>query len=335
MIHKLLGQGACGKVYLVSLKTNPEKYYAMKRLKKEDLEINEGKNERDILINLKSPFVTNIRAAFQDEGHLYLVLEYASGKDLFTLLGNQTNYALDLEWARFYMAELVLALEALHKQNIVHRDLKLENILIDSEGHIKLTDFGMSKLLGDKGKAKTFCGTLNYIAPEIIFRKKYDKAVDWWSFGCVMFGILEGYFPFDIRKENIKKITENSFANIRFNKIRDESAKDLIRQLLTIDPKKRLGSGTDGINKIKKHAFFKKIDWDVAKNRRLNPPFIPPKEENIKKHNITIKKPEEDYDIDERFRDFSFYCKSDLEDSSGDGNGEKIIGKYNIEISYK
>ena len=257
VIHKLLGQGACGKVYLVSLKTNPEKYYAMKALNKKYLEIKEEKNERDILIKLKSPFVTNIRAAFQDEGHLYLVLEYASGKDLFTLLGNQTNHALDLDSARFYMAELVLALEALHKQNIVHRDLKLENILIDSEGHIKLTDFGMSKLLGDKGKAKTFCGTLNYMAPEIIFQEKYDKAVDWWSFGCVMFGILEGYFPFDIRKENIKKIRENSFAKIRFNKIRDESAKDLIRQLLIVDPKKRLGSGIDGINKIKNHAFFK------------------------------------------------------------------------------
>ena len=142
----------------------------------------------------------------------------------------------------------------MHSKNIIHRDIKLENILIDSKGHIKLTNFGISKLLKNDEKAQTMIGTAYYMAPEIASGKRYDKAVDWWSLGVVMFVLLEGNFPFEMCNYAAKDFT------LIFSEINDENAKDLIQKFLTVKPKERIGSGEDGINEIKKHSFFNGID---------------------------------------------------------------------------
>ena len=185
----------------------------------------------------------------------------------------------NIEWTKFYIAELVVALDDLHSKNIIHRDIKLENILIDSKGHIKLTNFGISKLLKNDEKAQTMIGTAYYMAPEIAFRYPYDKEVDWWSLGVVMFVLLEGKYPFDVTNYRKRNFT------LEFNKIKDEKAKNLIQQFLQENPRERIGSGEDGINEIKNHPFFVGIDWDKAKDRTLKPPFVPKKEKN------KVKKP--------------------------------------------
>ena len=271
-----LSSGAFGQVFLVRLKSTGE-LFAMKKISKSKTNIEDAQKERDIWIKVKSPFVANIKEAFQDEGNVYLISEYAPGKDLRLLWAEKKIF--NIEWTKFYIAELVVALDDLHSKNIIHRDIKLENILIDSKGHIKLTDFGVSKILNNNEKAKTMVGTVSYVAPEIASGKRYDKAVDWWSLGVVMFVLLEGNFPFEMFNYTAKNFT------LTFNKITDENAKGLIQKFLTVNPEKRIGSGEDGINEIKNHPFFVGIDWDKAKNRKLKPPFVPKKEKN------KVKKP--------------------------------------------
>ena len=276
-IVRNLAGGGFGQVFLVRLKSTGE-LFAMKKISKSKTNIEDAQKERDIWIQVKSPFVANIKEAFQDKENVYLISEYAPGKDLFFLWAEKKMF--NIEWTQFYIAELVVALDDLHSKNIIHRDIKLENILIDSKGHIKLTDFGVSKLLEKKDeKAKTMVGTESYLAPEIAYQKRYDKAVDWWSLGVVMFALLERKFPFKISNYRAKDFT------LTFNKITDENAKDLIQKFLTVNPEKRIGSGEDGINEIKKHHFFDGIDWDKAKYRTLKPPFVPKKEKN------KVKKP--------------------------------------------
>ena len=275
-IVRNLAGGAFGQVFLVRLKSTGE-LFAMKKIKKSETNKEAAQKERDIWIQVKSPFVANIKEAFQDEENVYLISEYAPGKDLCFLWAEKKMF--NIEWTQFYIAELVVALDDLHSKNIIHRDIKLENILIDSKGHIKLTDFGVSKILNNNEKAKTMVGTVSYVAPEIASGKRYDKAVDWWSLGVVMFVLLEGNFPFEMFNYTAKNFT------LIFSEINDENAKDLIKKFLTVKPKERIGSGEDGINEIKKHPFFDGIDWDKAKDRALKPPFVPKKEKN------KVKKP--------------------------------------------
>ena len=268
-------------------------------------------NELKIWIKVKSDFVANIKQAFHDKEKLYLISEFAPGGDLFRLF-EQNNYEFSLEWIRFYIAELVVALEDLHSKNIIHRDIKPENILIDSEGHIKLTDFGISRILEKNEKAKTMVGTDSYMAPEIIDGNPYDKTVDWWSVGCVMYSLLEAAFVFKNIEDAWYKIRNNCF-NLKFKSTKNLDAKDLVNKFLRLDPEKRLGAGEDGINEIKKQPFFKDIDWDLVKKRKLTPPFVPKKEnyEN-KKENVKaglIDNTDNDIE-DEDYRGFSFTAKS-------------------------
>ena len=335
---KKIGQGNFGEVFLVSLKGIKNEYFAMKRLNKENLQIDLNlklaKKERDAWVEAKSDFVVNLKQVFQDKNYLYLVSEYVPGKDLAFLFKNKgKQFSLDM--TRFYIAELILAVEDLHSQNIIHRDIKLENILLDSAGHIKLTDFGFSKLLKRKGRTETLCGTPNYIAPEVVLNPTHDKRADWWSVGCLMYGMLEGNFPFDIDlKDDINNI-ENEYQNVvRFQKIKDENAKDLIKKFLTIDPEKRLGTG--GIEKIKEHPFFENIDWDSARKKKLIPPFIPEKEENIEKDiNLDIDL-EENNNIDKKdksyLKNFTFISDSlikILANNNNDNNEDNNDGNNN------
>ena len=275
---KLLGRGSFGEVLLVRLKAN-KKLYAMKVLDKKMLKQRKQqihtKTERDLMVKINCPFIVNIKSAFQDETKLYIVSEFLQGGDLFFHLHEKRYTVFPEIKARFYIMELVIALDFLHQNNMIYRDLKPENILLDSQGHDKLTDFGLSKIFeNEDDKAYTVCGTPQYLAPEILLRKGYDKAVDWWSLGCVLYEMLYGRLPFKFKKG--QKISLNIYKEeIAFDKKISEEAKDLIINLLIFDPKSRLGSGVDGGEKIKNHNFFKGVNWKDVWDRKLEPPFVP------------------------------------------------------------
>ncbi len=273
---KVLGKGSFGEVLLVKLKAN-NKYYAMKILTKKSVKLRHQevhtKAERDLMVKINCPFIVGIKFAFQDAISLYIITEFMQGGEMFFHLHREKRFSE--EKTRFYVVEMVLAIEFLHKNKMLYRDLKPENIMVDANGHIKLTDFGLSKMVKKtKEKAFTICGTPQYLAPEILSDDGYDNTVDWWSLGCVMYEMLVGQAPFKIPKGSYlsvdlykKKVNMPDFISAE--------AKDLIKQLLVPNPKKRLGYGADGAKKIKEHAFFKDIDWDDAWNQKLTPPFVP------------------------------------------------------------
>ena len=275
---KLLGRGSFGEVLLVRLKAT-NKVYAMKILDKKVVKMkkqqNHTKTERDLMVKINSPFVVNIKSAFQDANNLYLVSEFMQGGDMFFHMHDGQIVIFSNDKTRFYIMELVLALESLHKNNMVYRDLKPENILLDSKGHVKLTDFGLSKILEDEDdKAFTLCGTPQYLAPEVLLRQGYDKSVDWWSLGCVMYEMLMGRLPFPI-KRGVKLSMKIYEKNLEFNKRISDAAKDLVQKLLIINPKQRLGNGPNGTEDVKNHPFFEGVDWDLAMEKKIKPPFIP------------------------------------------------------------
>ena len=275
---KLLGRGSFGEVILVRLKAN-KKVYAMKILNKNILKIKKQqlhtKTERDLMVKINCPFIVNIKSAFQDNTKLYIVSEFMQGGDMFFHLHDGQIVVFNNEKCKFYILELVLAIEFLHKHNMVYRDLKPENILLDEKGHVKLTDFGLSKILEtESDKAFTICGTPQYLAPEVLLKKGYDKSVDWWSLGCVMYEMLTGKLPFAI-KRGIKLNSKIYEKGVVFPKNLTKEAKDLIQNLLVVDPSKRLGQGPEGSENIKNHAFFKGVNWKDAWERKIRPPFIP------------------------------------------------------------
>ena len=271
---KLLGKGTFGKVLLVKLKSN-NTYYAMKILNKNHLKLRKQeihtKNERDIMIKISSPFIVSIKFAFQDETNLYLVSEFMQGGELFFHLRKEKYFSE--EFVKFYAMELVLAISHIHEKNAVYRDLKPENILLDKYGHIKLTDFGLARILKDNEKAFTICGTYKYIAPEILLNRGYKKEVDWWSLGCVLFQMLESKAPFG----NPKGQMTLSFykKNLNFYYTDSDITKQFIKELLVIDPESRLGYGKDGATKVKNHKFFNGVNWDKALKKEYKPPFVP------------------------------------------------------------
>ena len=273
---KLLGRGSYGQVCLVRMKIN-NKLYAMKVLDKSLLKETHQelhtKSERDLMVKVHCPFIVNIKSAFQDPKYLYIISDFMQGGDLFYHL--HESHVFRFEQAQFYITEIVLALEYLHKNNMIYRDLKPENILIDSKGHIKLTDFGLSKMLNSSGERSfTICGTLQYIAPEMFVKKGYDNAIDWWSLGCVIYEMFAGKLAFKI-KRNMKIDMDLYKKKLQFPRHMDEDAKDLINQLLVREPKKRLGYGPNGAEKIKKHPFFEGVNWDDVWNKKVEPPFVP------------------------------------------------------------
>ena len=273
---KVLGKGSFGEVLLVKLKAN-NKYYAMKILIKKQVKLRHQeahtKAERDLMVKINCPFIVSIKFAFQDEYKLYIITEFMQGGEMFFHLHKEKKFSN--EKAKFYIIEIILAIEFLHKNNMLYRDLKPENIMVDSNGHIKLTDFGLSKMFTKtKEKAFTICGTPQYLAPEILSDDGYDNSVDWWSLGCVMYEMLVGKAPFKIPKGSYlsadlykKKISIPEYVT--------PEAKDLISKLLIPNPKNRLGYGKDGAQKIKDHPYFEGINWKDAWDRKLEPPLVP------------------------------------------------------------
>ncbi|XP_036082736.1 ribosomal protein S6 kinase alpha-6 isoform X2 [Rousettus aegyptiacus] len=273
---KVLGQGSFGKVFLVRKKTGPDagQLYAMKVLKKASLKVRDRvrtKMERDILVEVNHPFIVKLHYAFQTEGKLYLILDFLRGGDVFTRLSKEV--LLTEEDVKFYLAELALALDHLHQLGIVYRDLKPENILLDEIGHIKLTDFGLSKESVDQEKkAYSFCGTVEYMAPEVVNRRGHSQSADWWSYGVLMFEMLTGTLPFQgkDRNETMNMILK---AKLGMPQFLSAEAQSLLRMLFKRNPANRLGS--EGVEEIKRHLFFANIDWNKLYKREVQPPFKP------------------------------------------------------------
>ncbi|XP_047525186.1 ribosomal protein S6 kinase 2 beta isoform X1 [Pieris napi] len=274
---KVLGEGSFGKVFLVRKVSGPDAgtLYAMKVLKKATLKVRDRertKMERNILVEMGHPFIVKLHYAFQTAGKLYLILDFLRGGDLFSRLSKEVMFTE--EDVKFYLAELALALEHVHKLGIIYRDLKPENILLDADGHIALTDFGLSKLPPSSDKAYSFCGTVEYMAPEVVNRKGHTFAADWWSFGVLMFEMLTGNLPFHgaNRHETMTQILK---AKLGMPANLSEEAQSLLRALFKRNPQNRLGAGPNGIEDITKHEFFASIDWDGLLKKEVIPPFRP------------------------------------------------------------
>lgn len=275
---KLIGRGTFGKVFQVR-KRDTKRIYAMKVLSKREIvakkEVAHTIGERKILQrSLESPFLVGLKFSFQTDTDLYLVTDFKSGGELFWHLQKETRFSE--ERARFYIAELVLALEHLHRYNIVYRDLKPENILLDATGHVALCDFGLSKAdLRSDELTTTFCGTTEYLAPEVLLDEHgYSKLVDFWSLGVLLFEMCCGWSPF------YAEDTQQMYKNICFGKIRfprnviSEDGKMFVKGLLNRNPKHRLGAQRDAAE-LKEHPFFSCIDWKALLLKQVTPPFKP------------------------------------------------------------
>ncbi|XP_064336083.1 microtubule-associated serine/threonine-protein kinase 3 isoform X4 [Camelus dromedarius] len=275
---KLISNGAYGAVYLVRHRDTRQRF-AIKKINKQNLilrnQIQQVFVERDILTFAENPFVVSMFCSFETRRHLCMVMEYVEGGDCATLLKNMGPLPVDM--ARMYFAETVLALEYLHNYGIVHRDLKPDNLLITSLGHIKLTDFGLSKI-GLMSMAtnlyeghiekdtrefvdKQVCGTPEYIAPEVIFRQGYGKPVDWWAMGVVLYEFLVGCVPFfgDTPEELFGQVVSDEIMWPEGDEALPADAQDLITRLLRQSPLDRLGTG--GTHEVKQHPFFRTLDW--------------------------------------------------------------------------
>uniref|UniRef100_A0A671VAT0 Protein kinase C n=1 Tax=Sparus aurata TaxID=8175 RepID=A0A671VAT0_SPAAU len=273
VFHKVLGKGSFGKVLLAELKGKGQ-YFAVKVLKKDVVLMDDDVEctmveKRVLALAWENPFLTHLYSTFQSKEHLFFVMEYLNGGDLMFHIQDKGRF--DLNRATFYAAEIIVGLQFLHSKGIIYRDLKLDNVMLDKDGHIKIADFGMckEKVFGE-ARATTFCGTPDYIAPEILLGQKYTFSVDWWSFGVLVYEMLIGQSPFqgDDEDELFESIRSDTPHYPRWI---TKEAKSLLELLFERDPSRRLGVVGD----IRTHAFFKTINWPALEKREVDPPFKP------------------------------------------------------------
>ena len=273
---KILGKGAFGKVILAQKRKN-SKYYAIKILnKKKIIEMEQLEHtlaEKSILEHINHPFLVGLEYAFQTDQKIYFVLEFMQGGELFQHLRKMKRFPENT--VKFYAACILLGIGHLHSKNFIYRDLKLENLLLDSEGFIMLTDFGLAKFLSSDEKALTFCGTPEYLAPEVITGKGHNRPADWWSFGILIYEMIFGIPPF--YSSNVQKMYEKTLKeDLVFKQGISISleCKNLITKLLTKSPDQRLGS-KDDIKEIIMHPWFSTIDFEKLYEKKIRPPFKP------------------------------------------------------------
>jgi len=263
-------------------KKDDGKIYAMKILKKTMIiarqQVDHTLSERKILQALQHPFLMGLRFAFQSKTKLYLVMDFYRGGELFFHLKHKRRFTE--EEARLFVAEVGLALGHLHSLNFIYRDLKPENILMDEIGHVCLTDFGLSKDVDpDSPQSDTFCGTPEYLAPEILAGGGHGKAVDWWSLGILLYELTVGIPPF--YSQNVNEMYHKiQHGVLRFPPFLSEECKDLIVALLNRNPDARLGSSDDDVEEIKRHGFFATMDWARLLRKEIVPPYTPKVKEN-------------------------------------------------------
>uniref|UniRef100_A0A8C6XW31 non-specific serine/threonine protein kinase n=1 Tax=Naja naja TaxID=35670 RepID=A0A8C6XW31_NAJNA len=338
---KVLGQGSFGKVFLVKKisGSDAKQLYAMKVLKKATLKVRDRvrtKMERDILVEVNHPFIVKLHYAFQTEGKLYLILDFLRGGDLFTRLSKEVMFTEDD--VKFYLAELALALDHLHSLGIIYRDLKPENILLDEEGHIKLTDFGLSKeSIDHEKKAYSFCGTVEYMAPEVVNRRGHTQSADWWSFGVLMVS----FNAWDDKVYGSLILTKLGMPQFL-----SPEAQSLLRMLFKRNPANRLGAGPDGVEEIKRHPFFTTIDWNKLYRREINPPFKPatgrPEDTFYFDPEFTAKTPKDSPGIPpsanahQLFRGFSFVAISSDDENQAmqTSGGHSIVQLHRNSIQF-
>ncbi|KAK9159329.1 hypothetical protein Scep_005903 [Stephania cephalantha] len=274
-VLKVVGQGAFGKVFQVK-KMCTSDIYAMKVMRKDRImeknHVEYMRAERDILTKIDHPFIVQLKYSFQTKYRLYLVLDFVNGGHLFFQLYRHGLFREDL--ARIYTAEIVSAVSHLHKNGIMHRDLKPENILLDADGHAMLTDFGLAKQFDETTRSNSLCGTLEYMAPEIVQGKGHDKAADWWSVGILLYEMLTGKPPFvgGNRQKIQQKIIKDK---MKLPSFLSSEAHSLLKGLLQKEASKRLGSGQSGSEEIKRHKWFNSINWRRLENREIQPSFRP------------------------------------------------------------
>ncbi|CAI9738446.1 serine/threonine-protein kinase N2 isoform X1 [Octopus vulgaris] len=289
----VLGRGHFGKVILAEYKTSGD-YYALKALKKTDIiqrdEVESLMSERrifEVINSTKHPFLVNLFACFQTKQHVIFVMEYACGGDLMMHIHSDV---FSEPRTVFYAACVVLGLQYLHEHNIVYRDLKLDNLLLDYEGYLKIADFGLCKEgMGFGDRTTTFCGTPEFLAPEVLTETSYTRSVDWWGLGVLIYEMLVGESPFpgDDEEEVFDSIVNEE---VRYPKFLSTESIAIMRRLLRRNPDKRLGSSERDAEDVKKQAFFRNIDWDALLMKRTRPPFTP-----------TVKHPEDVSNFDEEF----------------------------------
>ncbi|KAF4621128.1 hypothetical protein D9613_000995 [Agrocybe pediades] len=263
IIQRTLGTGSFGRVHLVRSKHNL-RFYAIKVLNKERIarmkQIEHTNNEQQMLAS--------------DPGNLYMVMDFVPGGELFTLLRRSNRFPDPV--AKFYAAEVALALNHLHTEDIVYRDLKPENILLNSDGHIKIADFGFAKLC--ETTTWTLCGTPDYLAPEIILQQRYNKSVDWYALGVLIFEMLSGLPPYHQPETNhmllYEKITRGP-SFIRFPAAFNENATDIIMKLMEGDPSRRYGNLRHGAGDVFAHPWFREVDWERLAAREITAPYLP------------------------------------------------------------
>ena len=274
---KVIGKGSFGKVFLVKEHKSGE-MFALKVLRKDNIikrnQVEHTKTERSVLGYCRHPFIVSMNMAFQSKDKLYFVLDYCAGGELFFHLGKLGKFPESR--ARFYAAEIILAVSYVHSLDIIYRDLKPENVLLDARGHVRLTDFGLSKegISNSSSGANSFCGTPEYLAPEILNRQGHGRAVDWWSLGALLYEMLTGLPPFYCQDR------ERLFEKIRSSVLHypaslSKPSKQLLLGLLTRDPNMRLGSGPNDADDIKVHEFFVEIDWHELSRGDVKPPWAP------------------------------------------------------------
>ncbi|EAN77049.1 protein kinase A catalytic subunit isoform 2 [Trypanosoma brucei brucei TREU927] len=266
-----LGTGSFGRVRIAKLKSRGE-YYAIKCLKKREIlkmkQVQHLNQEKQILMELSHPFIVNMMCSFQDENRVYFVLEFVVGGEVFTHLRSAGRFPNDV--AKFYHAELVLAFEYLHSKDIIYRDLKPENLLLDGKGHVKVTDFGFAKKVTDR--TYTLCGTPEYLAPEVIQSKGHGKAVDWWTMGVLLYEFIAGHPPF-FDETPIRTYEKILAGRFKFPNWFDSRARDLVKGLLQTDHTKRLGTLKDGVADVKNHPFFRGANWEKLYGRHYHAPI--------------------------------------------------------------
>uniref|UniRef100_A0A672SFW7 non-specific serine/threonine protein kinase n=1 Tax=Sinocyclocheilus grahami TaxID=75366 RepID=A0A672SFW7_SINGR len=277
---KVIGTGSFGKVFLATHRDNG-RYYAVKVLQKHNLN-NEGGEydcmninimcEHSVLLKtLNHPFLVKLHFSFQTKDRLYLVLDYACGGELFYHL--QRKGVFGEPRARFYAAEMACALGYLHSLKIVYRDLKPENILLDSAGHVVLTDFGLCKEgMSGRGTTRTFCGTPEYLAPEVLLQKEYDRTVDWWGLGAVLHEMLYGLPPF-YNADRLEMLRNIIYQPLVLKPGVSSAARDLLKRLLNRDRAKRLGAKRD-LTELQSHPFLS-IHRDELVAKKITPPYVP------------------------------------------------------------